>query len=112
MNRWAGRVAFVTGASSGIGAAIAKELVKHGMKVVGVARRLDMIQVNNTSYYFLIFSDRLLHHIINILLETNIYVNASPQSILLQLKIFRNGHRDYDTTFEKGAEIKKNKIVI
>uniref|UniRef100_A0A3B5ARX2 Dehydrogenase/reductase SDR family member 11 n=1 Tax=Stegastes partitus TaxID=144197 RepID=A0A3B5ARX2_9TELE len=43
--RWRGRVALVTGASVGIGAAVAKELVRHGMKVVGCARNVDKIQV-------------------------------------------------------------------
>ena len=45
MERWKGRVALVTGASVGIGAAIAKALVQHGMKVVGCARNVGQIEV-------------------------------------------------------------------
>ncbi|CAB3376393.1 Hypothetical predicted protein [Cloeon dipterum] len=44
MDRWVGRVAIVTGASVGIGAAIAKSLTLKGMRVVGVARRVEKIQ--------------------------------------------------------------------
>ncbi|CAL4154388.1 unnamed protein product [Meganyctiphanes norvegica] len=44
MNRWTGRVALVTGASVGIGAAVCRALVAHGMKVVGAARNVDKIQ--------------------------------------------------------------------
>ncbi|XP_022525622.2 dehydrogenase/reductase SDR family member 11 [Astyanax mexicanus] len=44
MERWKGRVALVSGASVGIGAAVVKELVQHGMKVVGCARSVDKIE--------------------------------------------------------------------
>lgn len=48
MDRWRGRVALVTGASVGIGAAVAAELVRYGMTVVGCARDLEKIEVCST----------------------------------------------------------------
>ncbi|XP_052071671.1 dehydrogenase/reductase SDR family member 11-like [Mytilus californianus] len=48
MERWAGRVALVTGASVGIGAAIVRQLVKNGMKVVGCSRNIDKIEALKT----------------------------------------------------------------
>lgn len=44
MDRWYNKVAVVTGASTGIGAATALELVKNGMVVIGMARSVDKVE--------------------------------------------------------------------
>lgn len=44
IDKFVGKVAVVTGASSGIGAAIVEELVKSGVIVAGLARRVDRVK--------------------------------------------------------------------
>nr|XP_023409273.1 dehydrogenase/reductase SDR family member 11 isoform X2 [Loxodonta africana] len=44
MERWRDRLALVTGASGGIGAAVARALVQQGLKVVGCARTVGSIE--------------------------------------------------------------------
>lgn len=51
MERWKDRTAVVTGASSGIGAAICAELVRAGMIVCGLGRRKDKIEQLRVSLF-------------------------------------------------------------
>lgn len=44
MDKWVGKNAVVTGASSGIGAAITISLAKAGVNVIGLARRKDRVE--------------------------------------------------------------------
>lgn len=42
--KWIGKIAVVTGASAGIGAAIFKELLTKGINVIGLARRSEKVE--------------------------------------------------------------------
>jgi len=44
MDKWVGKLALVTGASAGIGTAIAEKLVKQGVNVVGCARNVEKLK--------------------------------------------------------------------
>lgn len=46
MEKWQGKVALVTGAASGIGAAIATQLVRQGMVVVGMDIQDNRLKVS------------------------------------------------------------------
>ncbi|KAJ8964927.1 hypothetical protein NQ317_015393 [Molorchus minor] len=46
MDRWVGKVAVVTGASSGIGAAVAEQLVEEGLKILSANYNIFMGQIS------------------------------------------------------------------
>ena len=46
MEQWKGKVAFVTGASAGIGYDLSRRLCELGMNVVGCARNIEKIEVS------------------------------------------------------------------
>lgn len=46
MEKWADKVAVVTGATSGIGEETCRQLVAKGMIVVGFGRNVDKLQVS------------------------------------------------------------------
>jgi GDP-D-mannose dehydratase len=57
MNRWAGKVALLTELAEGAGPSLAKHLINKGVRVVGLAKRVDNIGVSN---FLLISNMRVL----------------------------------------------------
>jgi GDP-D-mannose dehydratase len=47
MNRWAGKVALLTELAEGAGPSLAKHLINKGVRVVGLAKRVDNIGVSS-----------------------------------------------------------------
>ena len=68
MERWVNRVALVTGASAGIGAAVCKFLCQNGVKVVGCARRLEKIEELKTDCNKSLFAYKVIYTLKNILI--------------------------------------------
>ncbi|XP_070506153.1 farnesol dehydrogenase-like [Chironomus tepperi] len=46
MEKWYGKFAVVTGASSGVGAVVTEKLARNGINVIGLARRSEVIEEN------------------------------------------------------------------
>lgn len=96
MERWKGRVALVTGASVGIGAAVARALVQHGMKVVGCARNVDKIEVSDVKTSSLTDCERS---------EASVMIWTSRYTCVSSLKSFsRNARLSFRR--QKGRQIR------
>ena len=62
IERWKGRVAIVTGASTGIGYETAKRLAQLGVVVVGCARNIAAIEVSMVTYHVTVIRESYCRH--------------------------------------------------
>lgn len=115
MEKWVNKIALVTGASSGIGAAIAEKLVCSGITVVGVARRVENIE--ELSKKLKHKSGKLYAIKVDMMVESEIlkafewtFENLGPISILVNnagvskpISFSKSPTSDYRTIFETNV---------
>ncbi|XP_050306123.1 farnesol dehydrogenase-like [Anthonomus grandis grandis] len=115
LEKFAGKVAVVTGASSGIGKAIVETLVKNGVIVAGVARRVERVQehakvLEKFSGKLLAFKadltkpEEILNAFKKITEELGpIYILVNNAGLLQACNIFNGDIQRWKTTFDTNV---------